>query len=51
MFCLSVKFFSTHLKMAHVFQCENIRKQAILKIFCNMGFEDKTYGLNPLVVH
>jgi len=36
--------------MTHVFSCGNIRKK-FLYIVCNMGFEDKAYGLSLLVVH
>jgi len=36
--------------MTGVFQCENIRENTFFYIVCDMGFKNKTYGLNPLVI-
>jgi hypothetical protein len=49
-FALRVKLFWAYPKMAYVFECEKIYKKSFLYIVSNIGFKDKAYEFNLLVV-
>jgi hypothetical protein len=51
MFHLSVKFFLSSSQNDTCILMWEHKRTSLFLIVCNMGFEDKAYGLNLLVVH